>query len=39
MKQVSFYGSGGSFGTLLAKELARFKTDIRLVARNPAARK
>lgn len=34
MKQV-ILGSGGSIGTLLAKELARFKTDIRLVARNP----
>ncbi|MBZ0244255.1 MAG: NAD(P)H-binding protein, partial [Bacteroidales bacterium] len=34
MKQV-ILGSGGSIGTLLAKELKRFKTDIRLVARNP----
>lgn len=34
MKQV-ILGSGGSIGTLLAKELTHFKTDIRLVARNP----
>lgn len=34
MKQV-ILGSGGSIGTLLAKELTRFKTDIRLVARDP----
>ncbi|MDY0076980.1 MAG: NAD-dependent epimerase/dehydratase family protein [Bacteroidales bacterium] len=34
MKQV-ILGSGGSIGTLLAKELVRFKTAIRLVARNP----
>lgn len=34
MKQV-ILGSGGSIGSLLAKELLQFKTDIRLVARNP----
>ncbi|MDA3942981.1 MAG: NAD-dependent epimerase/dehydratase family protein [Bacteroidetes bacterium] len=34
MKQV-ILGSGGSIGYLLAKELVRFKTDIRLVARTP----